>query len=219
MNALQAQSDGRGLLARIDPSSAGGDPFVEALQPGLHHVRLCAVVRDKAIHTTKEWVMDWEAITALCQLAGTLAVFATLFFLSGQIRQSNRIGQAEAEREWYAKWHELTRAPMATPEIAMAFRDGLHDYDGLNNGEKAVFSSHLVALLDQLDALRHMHKAGMVSDEFLAPSLRTCKSFINSPGGAQWWLDIGPLMGVYEYLEALPRDDVPPANERFGFFR
>jgi hypothetical protein len=161
--------------------------------------------------------LNWDAIGAIGELAGAGTVVVTLFFLANQIRQSNRIARGDAEREWYSKWHELIAAPWRTPHEAAAFRRGLHNYVGLDRDEKAVFGSRLIGILDHLDALRRLHAAGMVTGELVALTTRTCQSLINITGGGAWWAECGPISGVYEYLEPLPRGHVPLISDRVSY--
>ena len=37
--------------------------------------------------------MNWDAIVAVAELGGAIAVVITLYYLSGQIRQSNKIAR------------------------------------------------------------------------------------------------------------------------------
>lgn len=43
--------------------------------------------------------MNWDAIGATAEILGALAVLATLVYLSLQIHQSNKLAQAESQRE------------------------------------------------------------------------------------------------------------------------
>jgi hypothetical protein len=87
----------------------------------------------------------------------------------------------------------------------------------LDRDEKAVFSGRMLGLVDHLDALRRLHASGMVTDELLAIATRSCQRFINTNGGTQWWNEVGPVTGVYEYLESLPRSQVPPVSETLTY--
>ena len=162
--------------------------------------------------------MDWGAISALAEVSGVIIVVVTLIFLAIQIRQSNRLGKAEAERDWFGKWHDLVQAPAKDFDAATAFRNGLNHYNSLEKSERAVFSGHLVALLDHAQSAHRLNLKGYLDDDLLVKIMNTCIGYIKTPGGAQWWSEVGPYMGVYQYLEALPRDNIPAYTEVISYF-
>jgi len=163
--------------------------------------------------------MGWEAFGAIGEMVGGLVVLVTLVFLSRQIRQSNKIGKAEAERDWFIKWHDLMKATAADPEIANLFRNGLNNYTDLDKNEKAVFSGYLISLLDHADVLRRLNAEGLVSDDLAQPVINVCLAFIESPGGKDWWGEVGPVMTIYPYMQSLPRDDVRPMTDMFSYYQ
>jgi hypothetical protein len=149
---------------------------------------------------------------------GAIAVFGSLVFLGGQIRQSNRLGQAEAERDWFMKWHDIMRSTAADTQSAALFNKGLHEYEALDKAEKAVFSGYLISILDHADVLRRLNAQGLVSDDLAQPVLQVCLGFIKTPGGDAWWNEVGPVMTIYSYIESLPREGVTPMSDLFSYY-
>ena len=48
--------------------------------------------------------MNWDAIGAVAEIIGAMTILVSLVYVSMQIRQSNAIAQAEAERDIYHHW-------------------------------------------------------------------------------------------------------------------
>ena len=116
--------------------------------------------------------MNWDAVSAIGEVFGGLLVLATLLFLAHQIRQSNRLGQAEAQRDWFAKWNDIMRATAETADVATLFRKGLHSYSTLEKSEKAVFSGYLISMLDHADVLRRLNEQKLVADDMTQPVIK-----------------------------------------------
>ena len=78
--------------------------------------------------------MNWEAIAAIGQIIGAIAVVATLFYLAVEIRQNSRIveensrqlrlGEVDATLQSFARY----RALLAEPELADIYRRGSADF-------------------------------------------------------------------------------------------
>ena len=161
--------------------------------------------------------MNWDAVGALAEVAGVVLVIVSLFFVGQQIRVGNRLGVAEGERAWLTKWHELVQAPFKDEPTAKAFREALHNYGHVGKNERAVFSGYLVALLDHAQAAHRMNMNGFLSEDLLKKITDACIAWLKTPGGNEWWSDVGPVMGIYEYMESLSWDDVPAFSDFISF--
>jgi hypothetical protein len=145
--------------------------------------------------------MNWEAIGAIGEVVGAIAVIVTLLFLSNQIRQSNKLGRAEAERDWFSTWHALVREAMGSEESVELFRSGLNEYSSMTSNQRAVFSTKILALFDHVDVLRRLHEKGYVADDLLAPLMNVLNAIVATPGGSQWWMEIGSMLSISSYFE------------------
>ena len=143
-------------------------------------------------------IQDWGAIG---EIFGAIAVVFTIFYLARQMRQNNLLGQAEAERDWFAVWHNTIRSLMGTRDSASITRKGLNIYGEMHPDEKAVFSTNMICLFDYADVLRRLHSKGYAPDDVLEPVMQNLLGMIKTPGGAQWWEQVGPILTIYDYIE------------------
>ena len=51
--------------------------------------------------------MNWTMVGALGEMAGAIAVVASLFYVGHQVRQNNRIARAEACRDVTLSWAKM----------------------------------------------------------------------------------------------------------------
>ena len=61
--------------------------------------------------------MTWDAIGAMGEWAGAIAVVATLFYLAKQIRQSNQMSRYSAVRQVMGQFDDLNRLYATEPSI------------------------------------------------------------------------------------------------------
>ena len=154
--------------------------------------------------------MNWEIVGSTGEWAGALAVVVTLFYLARQIRLSNRIGSAEAEREWFDNWHEVVRGFGSDEHVAEIIQRGLNDYSALTQPEKGTFHVRLAGVLNQTEVARRMAEKDLLSKDLLETNVRTSLSLIKTVGGQAWWNDVGHTFAIYNYLEER-RDDIEVA--------
>ncbi len=143
---------------------------------------------------------------------GAIAVVATLAYLAAQIRQNTRSVGIETERYVNDAWNRIL-ADLATDErIAEVIVRGLEDYVSLPKAEKAIFHSRVGQVLDHSYTQRRMLPAGS-DPAFVEQMDEIAAMFINSPGGKQWWNDVGHAFVHYEHVQdymAREGKDVPP---------
>ena len=164
--------------------------------------------------------MNWDAIAAVAEITSALAVLATLLFLARQIQQSNRIGQGEAERVWLASWQEIVASTTADLETTQLYKQGLHSFSSLDDDQKAMFHTILVGMMDRGDALHRLHQQGLASAQLLDSIVDgICIGVIKTPGGAEWWAQVGPLFPGYAFFEERRLSSGVPLTDALTFLR
>jgi hypothetical protein len=132
--------------------------------------------------------MNWEAVGAIAEIIGVVAVIATVGYLSVQIRQSNRQLSAQALKEAVKEFVDAYAAMTCDEKAAENFREGLSRFDELDRNGKAMFHSKMQLLTNGYYQVWTLYKSGMLLDEALfRKSESLYLSFVLSPGGRQWW--------------------------------
>ena len=80
--------------------------------------------------------MNWEAIGAVGEIVGAVAVVGSLLYLATQIRTQTRDSKLAAVRELTANLME-SYAPLLDPQLAEVWTRGAKDFDKLADSEKA----------------------------------------------------------------------------------
>lgn len=123
--------------------------------------------------------MNWDALGAIAELVGAVAVMLTLIYLSIQLRQNTKVvelstqrGIAENASAWIYKLVE-------NPEIAELYRKGIRD-DDLSGNDRLRFR----LLMSQL--FFHWHHAYR-SGAFENVDNSIIAGVLSMPGGARMW--------------------------------
>ncbi len=163
--------------------------------------------------------MNWDALGAIAETIGVLAVIATLGYLAIQIRQSNRQEAVQAVKEAVNEFVNAFAAATSDETKAENFRAGLNQFDALTRNEKAVFHSKMQLLSSGYYQVWTMYKSGMLADEDLfVKSENLLLSFLLSPGGRQWWEAYKhlPPESFKDHMESRMKEEhlnITPANE------
>ncbi len=152
--------------------------------------------------------MNWEAIAAIAEFAGAIAVIATLIYLSYQLRQSNQIAKAEAIRE-LTNTYELHFAHLHFPGLNDLLRRGFDDFNALSAEEQAKFNGYHYPLLNHVETVHEMRDLKLVSDHQHDAWMAAVVAIVITPGGQQWWTHARNTMSpvFVEAIEALVEDD------------
>jgi len=145
--------------------------------------------------------MNWEAIGAVAEVIGVAAILLSLIYVSVQIRQSNKIAQAEAERDIHHHWQHGLESLVADKWTTETLLRGLADFDSLTSVEKTRLSYKLIELNVTYAAMLELAERGMVSQKITEQAGDVIFSYIMTPGGRKWWELNGPFQTNRELID------------------
>ena len=131
--------------------------------------------------------MNWEALGAIAELVGAIAVLATLAYLSIQIRANTSALRAEARRSNAGQNASFAAILGSSKEAASVFRRGLIDPDALDPDEKTQFTGLFAMLtLAAYNAFTE-YELGIIDDDWLESSIASMLQMLGTPGGDDYW--------------------------------
>ncbi len=132
--------------------------------------------------------MNWEAIGAIGEVFGGLAVLATLFYISIQIRQSNKLAEAQSQRELlkFDVFNPLVEDSALTTE----FRACLNRYEEQDADVKTRFNFIMTNWHLQMESVFRMNEQGLIAELSYKGYLTWYNSLINTPRGSIWWSEV-----------------------------
>jgi hypothetical protein len=161
--------------------------------------------------------VDWNAVGALGEVLGALAVFVTLFYLALQIRHSNHARQAESRQALIDNFARLNWGTRGDEEALRLVAMGFVRWSDLSNMEKTKFEIFLQPYLANLHQGIGLYQDGVLDRETLDSIGNFMAMFIAMPGGQEWFKQTPMAVPeVKRYIEerfARPESLPPNAGE------
>ena len=131
--------------------------------------------------------MNWEAIGAVGERLGAVAVLLTLFYLASQLRQSNRATQANIESQAGEWWSQHNQQMIHSPEMIEVIESGLNDIGTLSDPDRRRFSWWLASMFYMFQNLHDQYQRGIVSEEAWMQNEMTIDGLIHHRTVVIWW--------------------------------
>lgn len=158
--------------------------------------------------------MNWEAIGAIGEIIGALAVVATLVYLTIQLKQNTKSINSNNHNFVTQGFNQFNLALFSDPELARLSREGIYDIDKLSDIDK-VRAQHMLHLLCNIYRnLYHQFLDGTYPEEEWLPWAYEAKQIMESPGGQYLRTHSGTYDDLFEYLANLSDANKPLNIER-----
>ena len=151
--------------------------------------------------------MDWEAISAVAEMLGLIAVVISLVYLAIQVRTQIREARLAAMHEISVGLRELNASFIADPEMAVIFDKGNNDFIGLENHEKIRLAVCLQGYFRLWEEAFMQYEAKRLDERIWDTIVRQFASFLAAPSVQQVW---DQRKSYYDkkfkqFVESLPR--------------
>ncbi|MBW2313691.1 MAG: hypothetical protein JRH10_05825 [Deltaproteobacteria bacterium] len=158
--------------------------------------------------------MVLEDLGNLGDFVGGLAVIVTLLYLAAQIRRSNLLATAEANRFAVNAPTPTILAIAQDSDLARVFREGLRDRDSLQEDDKVRFDMLMGSFIGAFSgSIADQALLGYRDDHGAGGHRENLRAFLGAPGGAAWWAAYkerqAPAIRVA--VEEILRPSDPPA--------
>lgn len=140
--------------------------------------------------------MNWEALGAIAELVGSLAVVATIGYLVVQIRQSTKFAQIDAAQQLRAGMNDVLRGISDNTESLRVYEKGLTDPSALDRSERIRFDLIVLQMLRVAESLYLHFDDGFLSDESWDSTLAALLVVLSTEGGQQSWRRQGGHMSA-----------------------
>lgn len=157
--------------------------------------------------------MDLPQLAQLGEFVGGIAVLVTLIYLATQVRQSNRLGQAETIRA-AARDYNLILLELKEPGFAESIGRAHLNFDSLSKTEQIRTNVWFAAVFVHGQSLFLLRQSQLVDEKLSENASTYLASMLKSPGIHQWWQRTKALLepSFVRYIEARAASpDSPPA--------
>lgn len=139
--------------------------------------------------------MNWNAIIAVAEIIGVIAIIASLIYVAIQIRQNTSIARAGMVHDTSVAWGNYHQMLATDAELSGMYIRGVSG-ESLNPVEVLRFQSIVELYLTLLEDSDHQYKSDLYFDEeddedlieYMAPMF---KELFNSHIARRWWAEYG----------------------------
>ena len=151
--------------------------------------------------------MDWDALGAIGEIIGAVAVVVTLAYLARQIRNQNRANDIAAYEGIADAFNQINLMLSADAELYRIFVTGLYEPSALNDEEAGRFSILYRAVMNNNHKIYRAHQRGAVEDDLWEKWAAEAADLIDSPGGRLYFEQQPESWDYVEALRRYKRDD------------
>ena len=126
--------------------------------------------------------MNWNAIGAVGEILGAIAVVATLFYLAGQIKHANRESQSNVAWAITNALNQFAGRITSSPEVASIWKRGCDDFDALNEAEQEHFVVIVAEWVNVLMALFRTKDLSPIPEDYWRQVKGTFLMYMEKPG-------------------------------------
>ena len=131
--------------------------------------------------------MNWEAIGAVGELVGSLAVVLTLAYLAFQIKQSGKAAISVSTNQSRTAVTDIMRAITSSTDAVKTYTAGLHERESLELHERVRFDLIIFQQLRVIETLFLEYREGLVPKEVFDGQWRGEQSILRTAGGRDSW--------------------------------
>ena len=131
--------------------------------------------------------MNWDAIGAIGEVVGALAVVCSLLYLAVQIRHSSKMAGDSAFRDVSSAVTNQLNAMSERPNAQIILK-GLKDFNSLSGDEKYIFDCSMSNFITLVESAFISNQARFISDDTMEGwSFFLRARYLSYPGWQAWW--------------------------------
>ena len=130
--------------------------------------------------------MNWEAIAAITEIFGLIAVVASLIYIGRQTKQTNDHATASSEIGWIDGWDHTLNSWVSDERTISILQKGFRSFKGLSNSEQAVFHMRVGSMVNQWLLAQKLFQKGLVSQDIADEVTKIIIATLTTQGGFEY---------------------------------
>ena len=131
--------------------------------------------------------MNWDAIGAVVEILGALAVFASLIYLALQIKQNTLSLRASAKHEATSRQLEYFDTLVENSDLRSVYRKGVKDFSSLDLDDQDVFWIMMYKAFFTFTEAFYEYKHAHFDEAQWLESSEAIDWHLSHPGARAWW--------------------------------
>jgi len=174
------------------------------------------VLYDDSKKQTGDVAMNWDAIGAMGEVVGAVAVVITLLYVARQIHQANAQTRASARYSFIEAYGHMNSSITESKKVASIFRRGLKGED-FDEDEFMQFFALLGQFLNTWSVLYDLHEDGLLPENQWAMVKKDIITMLSEPGGRDFWKKTGQF-GVHDAFSKAVNDVLDSDETSYQMF-
>jgi len=130
---------------------------------------------------------DWNAISAISQLVGSIAVVLSVLYLALQVHQGTRVARLATQDAAATALRDVTKPLMVNADLERIWRVGLEDIGALSLEERVRFFHAAYQFLKAFETIHFHYVYGLMDRELFEGWHGLLRHYIVAPGMAHYW--------------------------------
>jgi hypothetical protein len=156
--------------------------------------------------------MNWDAISAISQLVGSIAVVLSVLYLAVQVHRSTRVAKLATQDAATTALRDVTKPFMENAELERIWRVGLEDLGVLSVEERARFFHAAYQFLKAFETIHFHYAYGLMDQQLWIGWQGLLRHYVTAPGMAYYW-KLRPEV-FSDRFRSLVNSLEPPAEQR-----
>ena len=137
--------------------------------------------------------MNWDAISAISQLVGSIAVVVSVLYLAVQLRSSTRVARVAAQDAAAAALRDVTKPFMENAELGRVWRVGLENLNSLSAEDQARFFHAAYQFMKALETIHYHYVYGLLDAQLWEGWRELLQHYVATPGIRYYLTERGPV--------------------------
>jgi hypothetical protein len=131
--------------------------------------------------------MNWDAIGAIGEIIGAVAVIVSIIYLAMQVRQNLNLVRGSGYQAAAQTANHILGGWSSNPDSLRVFITAQESYPELNREEMALAHTHFLQIINMYESLYYQYQAGVLDSNIWEGRQLMLSNFLAMPGFAAWW--------------------------------
>jgi hypothetical protein len=131
--------------------------------------------------------MNWDAISAISQLVGSIAVVFSVLYLAVQVHRSTRVAKLATQDAAATALRDVTKPFMENADLERIWRVGLEDIGALTIEERTRFFHAAYQFLKAFETIHFHYAYGLMDKQLWEGWQGLLRHYVAAPGMAHYW--------------------------------
>jgi len=128
-------------------------------------------------------MVNWDAVGAISEALGAVAVVVSLVYLAQQVKRANAQAEGSAHADWFTGWNDAIKGWTSDTVTVQAMQRGLSGLADLSKVDQAIFAQQLAALINHWHLAVDLADRHLLDDTVRAGATEIVLSVCSTPGG------------------------------------